>query len=312
MSLFVPAGDPAVPAEMIGQPAYARYVSDFGRRAGDMGLVAELDGEPIGGAWVRLLGPDDRGFGWVDDVVPELTLAVDPRHRGVGLGTAMLRRLLSKVGTVSLSVHHDNPARALYQRLGFIDVARHRESSVMERIGDPVTTALIMEVPAVPDEIERIRVEHDPLALAGIPPHLTVLFPFRSAESIDDDLRRALADEIGRTETITVELARVGRFPEFVWLGPEDPAPIADLTRRLSIRFPDCVPYDGRHQTVIPHLTVAHGSVAHMDAVEAELREVMDRDGPIRFEARYVSLFVQDSTRRWSSNEAFRLSSDLR
>ncbi len=309
-SLFVAPEEDALDADGVDEPPLARYHRGFGG-PGDLGVVAEVDGEAIGAAWVRVFPDDDRGFGWVADDVPELSLAVDSRRRGDGVGTAMLRRLLSKVGTVSVSVHHENPARHLYQRLGFLEVARHETYSVLERIGAPITTALILEVPSVPERLEALRRSHDPLASSGIPPHITILFPFRSAESIDQDVRRALADEIGRTENITIELSKIGRFPEVVWLGPENPAPLADLTRRLSIRFPDCVPYDGRHQTTIPHLTIAHGSMANLDPVEAEVRSVMEDEGPITFEARYASLFIQDSTRRWSSNEAYRLCRDL-
>ena len=310
-SLFVAPGEDPIDRDDLAAPSLTRYHENFGR-PGDIGVVAEVDGEAIGAAWVRVFPETDRGYGWVDDDVPELSLAVDPRRRGDGVGTAMLRRLLSKVGTVSVTVHHENPARHLYQRLGFLPIARHESYSVMERIGAAISTALILEVPSVPERLEKLRQLHDPFASSGIPPHMTVLFPFRSAESIDDDVRRALADEIGRTDIITIELTKIGRFPEVVWLGPEDPAPLADLTRRLSIRFPDCVPYDGRHQTTIPHLTLAHGSMANLDPVEAEVRTVMEDEGPISFEARYISLFIQDSTRRWSSNEAFRLSLDLR
>lgn len=47
-------------------------------RAGDMGFVAvdAGSGEPIGAAWLRLLGGDERGYGYVDDETPELGMAV--------------------------------------------------------------------------------------------------------------------------------------------------------------------------------------------------------------------------------------------
>lgn len=45
-------------------------------------------------------------------------LAVVPSRRGQGLGTALLRRLLDD-GPVTLEVAVTNPARRLYERLGF-------------------------------------------------------------------------------------------------------------------------------------------------------------------------------------------------
>lgn len=90
-----------------------------------MGFVA-LDvggGEPVGAAWLRLLKGDERGYGYVDDETPELGMAVLPEHRGRGIGSALLRRLLESAAaayrSVCLSVSADNPAVRLYERAGF-------------------------------------------------------------------------------------------------------------------------------------------------------------------------------------------------
>jgi ribosomal protein S18 acetylase RimI-like enzyme len=81
---------------------------------------------PVGAAWTRLLRQADgnAGYGWVDDATPELAIAVDPSQRRAGLGTAMLNRLLCDAQAagfpgVSLSVRNNNPARQLYERVGF-------------------------------------------------------------------------------------------------------------------------------------------------------------------------------------------------
>ena len=68
-------------------------------------LVAD---EPVG----RLLtAPLTAGCHVVD-------IALAPAHRGQGLGTTLLERLLDD-GPVSLEVAVGNPARRLYERLGF-------------------------------------------------------------------------------------------------------------------------------------------------------------------------------------------------
>jgi ribosomal-protein-alanine N-acetyltransferase len=55
--------------------------------------------------------------------VPEwllLMISVDPRLRGQGIGEQVARRALAEAGgAVKLHVEYENPARHLYERLGF-------------------------------------------------------------------------------------------------------------------------------------------------------------------------------------------------
>jgi GNAT superfamily N-acetyltransferase len=137
------------PDQLRGVPGLALYVDGWGR-PGDRGVVGAApmageqgDGAPAGGAWIRLLTGDGAGYGHVDDTVPELAIGVAPAARGAGLGTALLVRLLEDArahhDAVSLSVRADNPARRLYERLGFADVPG---SEVTNRAGSTSLTML--------------------------------------------------------------------------------------------------------------------------------------------------------------------------
>ena len=100
-----------------------KYVRGYGR-CGDHGIVVEDRGMPVGAAWYRYLTGAMRGYGYIADDIPELSLAVQPRARRMGLGTGLVVRLLADASVqrlpgLSLSVEADNPARRLYQRLGF-------------------------------------------------------------------------------------------------------------------------------------------------------------------------------------------------
>ncbi|MDX1619899.1 MAG: GNAT family N-acetyltransferase [Nitriliruptorales bacterium] len=109
--------------EAMRQPSLAVYVNQWGRR-GDRGVVVRVSGKPAGAVWVRLFDDDNHGYGYVDDQTPELSMAVVEEHRGCGLGRCLLASMLAQarldgVARVSLSVEPDNPARLLYQDIGF-------------------------------------------------------------------------------------------------------------------------------------------------------------------------------------------------
>lgn len=118
------------------------YLDDFGRHAGDVGIIAEeitMSGPQfVGAAWYRFFAANDHRAGFVAEDVPELVLAVDRRMRGQGVGTCLLRQLIDAARTrgvrgLSLHVSKENQAAAgLYRSLGFEPLHSHDDrGSVM-------------------------------------------------------------------------------------------------------------------------------------------------------------------------------------
>jgi len=118
------------------RPEIWHYVAGW-PRAGDAGRVAVVDGHPAGAAWWRTFDERDRGYGWVADDVPELSMGVAPAHRGRGLGGQLLDALVADAREaglpgLSLSVEDGNDrARALYEHRGFVLAGRDGDSDTL-------------------------------------------------------------------------------------------------------------------------------------------------------------------------------------
>ena len=92
-------------------------------------------------------------------------------------------------------------------------------------------------------------------------PHITLLAPFRPRALLDDPaLRTELATFFGSVAPMSFALVEVRRFPVGIdYLAPEPAEPFRAATLALAREFPDCPPYGGLFDDVIPHLTIDDG-----------------------------------------------------
>lgn len=86
------------------------------------------DGSPVGRLYVAR---------WPDDI-RIVDIALMPEHRGAGIGTELIRGLFAEGDDsgrrVSIHVEIFNPARRLYERLGFVQAGEHGVYLLMERL----------------------------------------------------------------------------------------------------------------------------------------------------------------------------------
>lgn len=166
-------------------------------------------------------------------------------------------------------------------------------------------TALVVEVPEVDDAVANIRRELDPMAGKGVPPHMTVLFPFVTADQVDADLVTRLEALFRRAPSFEQSFLDVRWFgDEVLWLASDGDEHLRSLTGLVTTQFPDYSPYGGVHAEVIPHLTVAdHAPIDAMRAAEASLRLRL----PIRATTTHVSLLVEQSSGHWTREGSFTL-----
>jgi GNAT superfamily N-acetyltransferase len=126
--------------QIFSTPNLAHYVTGWPRH-GDLGVVAEADGQPVGAAWLRLFSAGDPGYGFVAADVPELSIGVATPWRGRGVGRALLRALAGRarsagITKISLSVGRRNFAHKLYldERYKIVDSSDARSDTMIKEL----------------------------------------------------------------------------------------------------------------------------------------------------------------------------------
>ncbi|GAA1507166.1 2'-5' RNA ligase family protein [Streptomyces albidochromogenes] len=158
-------------------------------------------------------------------------------------------------------------------------------------------TALTIRVP-----------EADPLVRTGIAAHVTVLYPFLHESRMDGAVHRELLDLFRSHDAFELTFTGFGRYPGVLYLDPTPADPVRALTKELTARWPEAVPYRGLFgEGLDPHLTVAnHEGPATWerayDALEAQCAPAL----PVTSRVEAVHLIVREGD-RWRDRTAYRL-----
>jgi len=168
----------------------------------------------------------------------------------------------------------------------------------------PLGTALLIPVPEAESAVGRWRQLFDPSALTGVPPHITLIFPYLPSDRCDTRVLGVLREMFRRVPEFDYGLSEFGEFPGVVFLKPRPNDPFIALIQSLADRFPEAPPYGGSFPTIIPHLTIAHSD----NATEmAELRADVSRSLPISCHAHEVHLMRETIDGQWQLSERFEL-----
>lgn len=131
-AIFVPEGIEPPTKSIISSPELQIYVKRFGESKDDWGLVAEVGGKIVGAVWVRIM----NDYGHIDDETPSLAISLYKEYRGFGIGTDMMKEILTLLklhgySRVSLSVQKANYATKMYLKIGFEIVKENEEEYIM-------------------------------------------------------------------------------------------------------------------------------------------------------------------------------------
>jgi 2'-5' RNA ligase len=157
---------------------------------------------------------------------------------------------------------------------------------------------LVVLVPEAESLVGSFRERYDPAAAAGMPAHITTLYPFKPPAEIDGGIMNKLTSIIGASQPFDYAIGENRRFPGVLYLAPQQSEPFRQLTNSLWQAFPETPPYGGQYSEIVPHLTVAFlADEKLLDVVEKELLRTVAEKLPIRGKATEVALMDNESGR---------------
>ena len=131
-AIFIPDGIKLPPKNIIASPELQIYAEHFGALKDDFALAAEIEGKVVGAVWVRIM----NDYGHIDEETLSLAISLYKEYRGQGIGTDMMKEMLSLLKThgykrVSLSVQKANYAAEMYRKIGFDIIRENTEEWIM-------------------------------------------------------------------------------------------------------------------------------------------------------------------------------------
>jgi 2'-5' RNA ligase len=145
----------------------------------------------------------------------------------------------------------------------------------------------------------------------GIPPHLTILFPFVPTTESEGDVLAALRRLYAPVRPFSYDLASVQSFPDAVWLAPVPAEPFHELVAIALRAFPALPPYGNPEHVVVPHCTIGtDDDPERVEAIARVLRERLRPRLPIRCRAAEVVLVGEQAHGMWTRVDAFPFEGD--
>lgn len=127
-------------------------------------------------------------------------------------------------------------------------------------------TVIQVPVPALEPIAQR-------LGLTLVYPHITMLGPFVDRSDVDQNFVSSIREIVMPIHAFGFEFSAVGRFGDGLTYPAPDPVePFIRITEMLFAAFPQCPPYGGAFDEVVPHASI--GEALPEDAVTA-LRELL-------------------------------------
>jgi 2'-5' RNA ligase len=161
----------------------------------------------------------------------------------------------------------------------------------------PGSTAIVVLTPEAEPLIGEVYRLHSNAGADEMTPHITLLVPFVPAPQLDAEVDARLRRVFRSHEPFDYELVRVERFGrEILYLAPEPSRRFSELIDALSREFPDYPPYEGIHDDVVPHATVADSAD---EVLLARITADLEPQLPVACRAEVATIVERGTDLRW-------------
>lgn len=131
-AIYQPDKTNLAPKSIINNSELQVYIKGFGTQKDDHCFCAEVDNKVVGAVWVRNI----NGYGSIDDVTVEFAISVFDEYQKMGIGTALVNRMLEHLKELnypkaSLAVQKGNYAVRMYQKVGFEIACENEQEYIM-------------------------------------------------------------------------------------------------------------------------------------------------------------------------------------
>ncbi len=131
-AIYQPDKTNLAPKSIINNSELQVYIKGFGTQKDDHCFCAEVDNKVVGAVWVCNI----NGYGSIDDVTVEFAISVFDEYQKMGIGTALMNRMLEHLKELnyqkaSLAVQKENYAVRIYRKVGFEIACENEQEYIM-------------------------------------------------------------------------------------------------------------------------------------------------------------------------------------
>ena len=171
----------------------------------------------------------------------------------------------------------------------------------------PSRDSALVIVVRLPPALDALRRRLIADASQGVPPHITLLYPFAEPAQISAAVLDAVAGIAAGHPPLAVRLTEGRRWPDTLYAAVEPEPPLTALQARLAGAFPSLPLYGGEH-LFEPHVSIGEGPAVHAPGA---LDDPAWATLPVGEQVTDVDLITKVDG-RWDTRHQFRLKAPAR